>query len=453
MMPWPAEQAFITALSFISFFLVSIPLYWHLEAWNVGCILYIIWIGMSSLIFGINGCIWRDNAIVYVPVWGDITTRIIYAEAHGIIAASLVINRRLYKIASTTSVSISRQQRRRAIYVDLGIGLGIPLVTMVLMWFVQGHRFNIYEGIGPLAAIPNTYFAMVLGNGVSILIGCISAFYCIGTLRAFMRRRRQFSELLASNNNMNFNRYFRLMALATLELLGTIPFSIYFLYRDTQYPIYVWRGLTDIHLGFSRIDQYPYLVWNATPGNKIGVTLSQYLTIACGIVFFLFFGLAEEARTHYRLAFTTVAKRLGISTGGATTSTSGWSPSKGSKLGATIPSFVQRSFVTAPAASHPGRQRKRDSFGLDSFVSDRLSTQLSLSGLEDLDDKTPYSPVDKSAGESSSSFASPVDGEKPPHHLVRPDSGVVVNIEVIPDSPRRQSVDVPMSVRDDSHIV
>ena len=242
------------------------------------------------------------------------------------------------------------------------------------------------------------------------------------------------------------------MALAATELCGTIPLSIWLLTRDLQSPIYVWRGLTDIHLGFSRVEQFPFIVWGSIPGEKEQLTLQAYLTIACGVVFFAFFGLAEEARTHYRYAITSVAKRLGISTGGVSSS-AGWSPSKGSKLGVSIPSFVQRSFVSAPATSHAGPRRKRDSFGLDSFGSGRLSTQLSLSGLEDLDDKTPYSPADTSAGGSSSSFASPVDGEKPPHHLVRPDSGVVVNVEVIPDSPRRQSVDVPMSVRDDSHIV
>lgn len=450
--PWSVEQPLIAALSFVSFFLVSIPLYWHLEAWNVGCILYICWISLCSLLNGINAIIWRNDAIIRAPVWGDITMRIIYGEAHGIIAASLVINRRLYKIASTTSVSISRAQRRRAIYVDLAIGLGIPIVTIALLWFVQGHRYNIFEGIGPLSAIPNTYFQMVLGNGMNIVIGCISACYCIGTLRAFMRRRRQFSELLASNNNMNFNRYFRLMALATLELLGTIPFSIYFLVRDIQTPVYEWRGLADLHWGFSRIEQYPYLEWNSVPGNKIGLTLQQYLTIACGIVFFLFFGLAEEARTHYRLAFTSVAKRLGLSTGGSSTSTSGWSPSKGSRLGVSIPSFVQRSFVSpvSPAATQPSpARRKRDSFGLDSFGSGRLSTELSIGDLAEFDDKLPYSPAD-TAGGSSTDVADDEKAHGP--QRVRPDSAVVVNVEVISDD-RRRSADVPCSVRDDSHMV
>ena len=55
-----------------------------------------------------------------------------FVTPHAILAASLVINRRLYKIASTSSVSTSRAERRRAILIDLAIGMGIPIATMII---------------------------------------------------------------------------------------------------------------------------------------------------------------------------------------------------------------------------------------------------------------------------------------------------------------------------------
>ena len=61
-----------------------------------------------------------------------VVVRIQFAAPHGILAASLVINRRLYKIASTSSVSSSRAERRRVILTDLAIGLSIPILTIVL---------------------------------------------------------------------------------------------------------------------------------------------------------------------------------------------------------------------------------------------------------------------------------------------------------------------------------
>lgn len=123
-------------------------------------------------------------------------------------------------------------------------------------------------------------------------------------------------------------------------------------------------------------------------------------------------------------------------------SSTGWSPSKGSKIGVSIPSFVQRSFANTS-------NNRRASIG--SF-SDRLSTDISIGDLEAFDEKQPYSPSDATG--SSAYIATPIDGneDRKGSELARPDSGVVVDIEVITDMDRR-SVDVPKSVRDDSHMV
>jgi pheromone a factor receptor len=46
------------------------------------------------------------------------------------------------------------------------------------------------------------------------------------------------------------------------------------------------------------------------------------MTVACAFIFFGFFGFADEARTHYRLAINSITKTLGISSF-TLTSTSG----------------------------------------------------------------------------------------------------------------------------------
>jgi len=50
----------------------------------------------------------------------------------GIPASLLVINRRLYKIASRTNVITTKAEKLRAVYVDLAIGLSIPFLQMIL---------------------------------------------------------------------------------------------------------------------------------------------------------------------------------------------------------------------------------------------------------------------------------------------------------------------------------
>jgi Pheromone A receptor len=58
-------------------------------------------------------------------------TRIQVAQNVAIPAASLCINRRLYKIATLKSVTITASEKRRAVMVDLLIGIGIPILQMI----------------------------------------------------------------------------------------------------------------------------------------------------------------------------------------------------------------------------------------------------------------------------------------------------------------------------------
>ena len=52
-------------------------------------------------------------------------------------ACSLCINRRLYHIASVSSVTKTRAEKRRDIMTDLAIGLGIPVLQMILRTFIR----------------------------------------------------------------------------------------------------------------------------------------------------------------------------------------------------------------------------------------------------------------------------------------------------------------------------
>lgn len=402
MVNWVLEQKFITAFSYIAFVLVSIPLWWHLEAWNVGCCLYIFWAGSAALIQAINMTIWADNAINWAPVWCDITSRWIVAQSMGVIIASFIINRRLYLIASVSQVSTSRQERLRAMYFDLALGFGVPIIWVGLYWFIQGHRFDIYEGIGCFYAIPNTILSWFVMTIAPIIVGLISGTYCILTLRAFFKRRKQFNELMTSNNTLTFNRYFRLMGLASVEVVATVPLGLWVLITNCLQPIYVWRGLGDLHSGFSRVDQFPAIEWTESLAAVQGFEFDCWMTVIMPVIFFAFFGVADEARRNYKLALSSVAKRVGLST--TWLDSRGASASKGGSSGfgkVTIPSFVQR-----------GPRRQHQSVG--SFT-DKLSVNISIEDVVAYDGslkepKAAYAPSEHSGSSGSSTyFPSPTD--------------------------------------------
>ncbi|KAJ7643057.1 pheromone receptor [Mycena polygramma] len=300
----PTYPAF-PIFSFLGFVLVLIPLSWHFQAWNSGTCLFMIWTSLSCFIGFVNSLVWANTIDDVAPVWCDISTRLIVGIAVAIPAASLCINRRLYKIASSSTVSISKAEKRRAVLVDLAIGLGIPFVQMPLQFIVQGHRYDILENVGCYPTTYNVVPAYPLSYLWPNIINLISAGYVVLTLRAFLQRRAQFASLLSSTlPALTPNRYFRLMALASLELVLNLPLATYGLYLTaSRSPIAPWVSWADTHADFFAINQVPALFWRADAHTQATVELSRWAGVICALAFFAFFGFAAEARKHYRLAF------------------------------------------------------------------------------------------------------------------------------------------------------
>lgn len=376
--------------------------------------------------------------------------------------------------------------------VDLAIGLGLPVMEMILRmspqlkifyislieiiseYIPQGHRFDIYEDFGCFPFTYNTPVALVLVSVPPVLIGCISAVYSVLSIRAFSKSRAQFKELLSGNNNLSTDRYIRLMLLAGIEALCTVPIGAYTLYLNGSVGVVSpWLGWADTHAGFSRVDQYPSIIWHFIPGLYTALELTRWFPIMCAIIFFAFFGFAEEARKNYRSAVQSVAKHTGISSSfngtglfssngsvtfsrcssrsGSNLSFPYRTKSKGSEVSTTgrgtLPVFVQRHTL-----------RKHDS--LDSF-SDMSASFADVGGiLDEKDEKDqtltheisydtlvlpdvggtladykpgPYSPTPSSGSSSASSMSSPSHSVTalPPTAVTRPDSESFIEISSV----------------------
>ncbi|KAG5649612.1 hypothetical protein H0H81_002851 [Sphagnurus paluster] len=129
-----------------------------------------------------------------------------------------------------------------------------------------------------------------------------------------MRRRAQFSEFLSSNTTLTINRYFRLMALATVELMMNTPITAYGLYLNAiRTDIYPWKSWADIHFDWYTIDTFPAIFWRSNSLQVVALELSRWSPVICAFTFFAFFGFADESRKHYRLAYWAIAKRFGVS--------------------------------------------------------------------------------------------------------------------------------------------
>ncbi|KAI9571967.1 STE3-domain-containing protein [Boletus coccyginus] len=400
-----APNWFFSTCAFISFVLCMIPLPWHLQAWNTGTCLYMIWTGLACLNQFINSVVWNSDVINRAPVWCDISTHFMVASSVAIPAASLCINRRLYQIASVQSVTKTRAQKRRDVIVDLSIGIGLPIIVMILHIVVQAHRFMIYEEVGCFPFTWNTPLAYPLFLAWPIVIGLVSATYCIGTIRELAIRRAQFKEFLSTSRTLSSSRYFRLMGLAGIEILCTVPLASYSVYLNlAASPLQAYVSWDYAHAEFNVVDQVPAAVWQADPTFLVSIELTRWFVVICAVVFFAFFGFADEARRNYRLAYVSVAKRVGLSTG-SFSATGTWSPDETNpdmsynSRSATIPVFVthQMEEKRDSVASYSSRVSLQDCGGALAVVKEPLSPMATSSGSMSRE-SLPTSPVDMARG-------------------------------------------------------
>jgi len=374
-----------TLFSFVGFVLCAIPLYWHLEAWNTGTCMYMIWTGLGCLVQSINSIVWNKNMINRVPVYCDIATRMQVALNVAIPACSLCINRRLYKIATVKAVMITREEKRRAVIYDLLICLGIPLIQIPAQYIVSSNRYDIFEDFGPVMASANTTWAFILFYSWPVVIGCVSCFYCVVTTYSFYNRQRQFNQLMSASQGLTRSRYMRLMAIGFIEVLGTIPIGTYIIVYNARLGIVPYVSWAHTHSNYSQVAQVPSSIWRNEPSLNIGAEMYRWLLVTCAFVFFALFGFADEARNHYRRVYTSLASRIGYST----------FTLSGSSHGTTsVPHLKSKGGVTVSVVT----DKRRSSV---SFADQHTIPSISIANDIKLE---PYSPSNSMASSSVESF-------------------------------------------------
>ncbi|KAI0274469.1 pheromone A receptor-domain-containing protein [Russula aff. rugulosa BPL654] len=300
-----------SAFSFIGFVLCAIPFYWHFKARNTGTCLFMIWTGLGCLLQCINSIVWNKNIINRTPVYCDISTHIQVALNVAVPASSLCINRLLYRVARMKSAGTTDAKDGRIVIIDLLIGVGIPVLQMVLHYIVSANRYNIFEDIGPFPSTWVTLPAFFLVIAWPVVIGAVSFFYCVMAICAFYKRRRNHMRLLSGHNNSG--QYLRLMAISTTEILGTIPLGTFYLVFDVKLGITPWTGWANMHSHYSAVEQVAGFTWKNDPQLALALEMFRWSLVACAFLFFALFGLSAEARENYYRLYKSLARRISTS--------------------------------------------------------------------------------------------------------------------------------------------
>ncbi|KAH9959376.1 GPCR fungal pheromone mating factor [Russula compacta] len=295
-----------TGFSFVGFLMCAIPFYWHMQAWNTGTCLYMAWIGLGCLTQCINSIVWNKNMVDRARVYCFISTRIQAGLNVGFTASLLCIVRRLYKIVTMKNFMETRAEKRREIMIDLLIGLGIPILEMIFSWIVSDNVYFIYEDFGPMIESPLTTLSLALYFSWPVVIGVVSFTYSSRTVYILYRRGREL-QIFLPDSSFNRSLYFRVMALAFIDILGSTPLTTYVLVRDLAAGVKPWTGWANTHSDYSTVPQVPSSFWRGLPNVVNELELFRWWLVAFAFINFAFFGFAEEARRHYRLVYTWLA--------------------------------------------------------------------------------------------------------------------------------------------------
>uniref|UniRef100_A0A0W0FUE0 Putative STE3-like pheromone receptor STE3_Mr7 n=1 Tax=Moniliophthora roreri TaxID=221103 RepID=A0A0W0FUE0_MONRR len=293
--------------SFFSFFgmvIVSSCLPWNLQAWNCGACLYIIWTALACLTQFVNSIAWTGNIDNKAPIWCDISTKFLIGYSVAIPASSLCINRRIYKMMSTNIFPVTRREKMRVLAEELAIGVGIPLLEMILHYITQGHRFDIFEDIGCVPSIYNTWVAVILIVCWPLAIGIVSTIYSIMNLIIINKSSSRFRLFLSNDNHsLNRQRYWRITGLAAIGMCGTIAISFASIFLDMHVGIQPWVSWEDTHYDFWRVGLFPALVWRQLPYKSAAIEMSRWIPVVCAFTFFAIFGTSCEAKKFYLNAY------------------------------------------------------------------------------------------------------------------------------------------------------
>ncbi|KAH9976786.1 pheromone A receptor-domain-containing protein [Lactifluus volemus] len=319
-----------TVCSFIGILLSVIPLYWHLQAWNTGTCMYMIWTALGCLIHFINSILWRGNVLDKAPIYCDIVARLQAGISIGIPACTLCMYRRLYKVLVRQAGAVTRDEKRRTVIIDLLITAGLPILVMGLQYIVTPYSYGIFEDLGCQMLSSNTIPAILLFNGWPLVIGCVSFVYCCTyalltspsipqaylltamILYHFIKRKRKLAEIMASHQGLQRNRYIRLMLLCCSEMIIVVPYSSYSLSTILK------RGLTKfswstLRHNYTHVPQYSTIEWQSDPVEYATDEVDAWLLVYCAFIFFAFFGFADDARNHYRRVYSSITRRIRFS--------------------------------------------------------------------------------------------------------------------------------------------
>ncbi|KAF5309260.1 hypothetical protein D9619_012750 [Psilocybe cf. subviscida] len=299
-----APIAFLSALS------VLLPLPWHWRNGNVATLSIIAWLFVINIVYGVNAAVWANDVITRVPVWCDITTKLIIGSTTALPAAGLCVCIRLYKACAARGKPVSTNLRNVRIW-EFVACYGIPCLFMALHYIVQGHRFDIIETLGCRPALYFSVPAIILVLAPPIVISFIALIYGVLALiqiyihyQSFLSSRKD----VDSDGNLSLPQYVRLMVMALTQILWVTTVSTFcFALNLKLNSLMVYDSWADVHWQFSAVWSVPLML--IQPNQYQFLYVAWYIVPVSTLIFVALFSFGEDAVEEYRRCFKWIYER------------------------------------------------------------------------------------------------------------------------------------------------
>ncbi|VDB95773.1 unnamed protein product [Peniophora sp. CBMAI 1063] len=290
------------------------------QSWNLGVAFLCFWLFFEVLTAGINAIIWTDNVDIRLYVYCDIVTHMQIITSVVKPMATLIITRRLYLITSLRSLEPpTKAARHRNLVIEWALGLAIPLlVAGPLYYVVQGARFKVSDGFGCTNVPDNSILSILLLYSWSVVPPLVSiTMYYPHVVRIFYRHNREMNQFLQSNNSVSRTNYFRILALASIDILLTLPIGVAIIVLNVKdqlssfdrFPFYY--GWTYDHTDWQPVSFSFADIVSEGPFNVAALYFTYWTSPALAFVIFGLFGITSEARASYWRIICTVGSWCG----------------------------------------------------------------------------------------------------------------------------------------------
>ncbi|KZV70306.1 hypothetical protein PENSPDRAFT_685563 [Peniophora sp. CONT] len=292
------------------------------RSWNLGLAILCFWLFLEALTNGIGGIIWANNAEIKLHVYCDITSRVQIIALVVKPMAIFILMRRLHKISGfqTTEMRM-RRANWRELWLEWTLGFAIPVVVAgPLYYIVEPARFQLLEGFGCTNAIASSVLSILLLGlwGVIPPLLCVILYYP-RVVRVFYHQSRSIRRFQNGNTYPFRTTYFRILAIASIDLLLTLPIGIATLAlaiatfrnleRSLNIPFYQGWSVVHRHFQVPVSTSYAELREHGTY-NLAEAYFTYWTTPVLAFSIFGLFGLTAEARASYGRVCSALSTRL-----------------------------------------------------------------------------------------------------------------------------------------------